>query len=622
MDRGIINLQKLFMRSCRIESIEPGSFNMLSNLVELDLSYNLLKKVPTRALVDLPRLLYLRLQHNALESIPVDAFAPVSGLIMLDLSYNQIHSLNINALRCLSGLRSIGLAGNTLQYLPYQLLVPLQELHALEIDNNPFVCNCRLRNLRQWMLTEKVSSTVSPVCAKPKRLAGSNWDTLEAEDFVCLPQATVRFPRVTKYENETVSLVCQISADVLVNVSWFGGKEPLRSFMGSKQRYQVQQQLTANRTSLISNLTISKLRSNDARSYRCVAENREGKSETRINLIVKTNKGYNSNKGSDGSKGSNSGDSNRLESDNSAMKGSYMTLALLGGLGMLVAILLLVSCIIHRRERVRKFKRQEEDREGRENNYTTIDRSIDRTKDRTMDRTMTIPSDRTATTTERLAAERALAASDRVIDRAIDRAMDRTTMDRATDRPIVSDRTIAAERALAASDRVIDRAIDRAMDRTMSADRTIASDRGIDRAIPASDRVIDRAIDRAMDRTTMDRATDRPIKRSGHASGRRKGLRSPYDSYWTPDGDIQGHYDALGYPMGPETMDTMPGSKMVMPELGYRDNYRFRSYELGFDRFKPDSDSHYLDSHYLDSHYLDSHYLDSHYLDSHYLDSH
>ena len=44
---GLLNLQKLKLSHCKIGQIDPTAFRGLTNLVELDLSSNLLTSVPT-----------------------------------------------------------------------------------------------------------------------------------------------------------------------------------------------------------------------------------------------------------------------------------------------------------------------------------------------------------------------------------------------------------------------------------------------------------------------------------------------------------------------------------------------------------------------------------------------
>ena len=45
--RGLLNLQKLFLSDCKLGQIDPTAFRGLTNLVELNLSGNLLTSVPT-----------------------------------------------------------------------------------------------------------------------------------------------------------------------------------------------------------------------------------------------------------------------------------------------------------------------------------------------------------------------------------------------------------------------------------------------------------------------------------------------------------------------------------------------------------------------------------------------
>ena len=44
---GLVNLQRLYLSNCNIGQIDPSAFRGLTNLVELDLSANLLTSVPT-----------------------------------------------------------------------------------------------------------------------------------------------------------------------------------------------------------------------------------------------------------------------------------------------------------------------------------------------------------------------------------------------------------------------------------------------------------------------------------------------------------------------------------------------------------------------------------------------
>uniref|UniRef100_A0A0P4WPQ2 Ig-like domain-containing protein n=1 Tax=Scylla olivacea TaxID=85551 RepID=A0A0P4WPQ2_SCYOL len=348
VDTGLVNLQKLWLNHCEIKHLERGAFNMLDNLVDLDLSKNLLRVVPTAALIDIPGLRELSLAHNDLATIPADAFAPSPDLVTLDLSNNRIRSINPKAFRCLATLEVLKLSGNLLVYLMQDLLVPLKALHGLNLNNNPWTCDCRLRPMRQWMLDHKITSVTAPTCARPKRVSGTSWDFLELDEFVCEPHVSAVTEHLEANEDESVSLVCRVDADVEVSVSWLFRQQPLGTPRKST-RYRLEKQMIADQSAVMSNLTIMRAEPRDQGTYTCVAENKAGRSEANLTLQVE-----------------------REETEGSLVyvDKKYMTGSLLSGLGVLVTILLLVSCIVHRRQRVRRFRRQEEDREMRGVNAT------------------------------------------------------------------------------------------------------------------------------------------------------------------------------------------------------------------------------------------------------------
>ncbi|XP_042869410.1 uncharacterized protein LOC122251484 [Penaeus japonicus] len=338
VDTGLVNLQKLWLNYCNLQRMERGAFNMLANLVELDLSHNLLQVVPTAALCDVPGLRDLRLASNALTSLPDDAFSATPELVRLDLSNNSIYSLEDNAFRGLASLEVLKLTDNRLVHISQEVLVPLMALHGLHLNENPWRCDCSLRPLRHWMIDHKIAGIVPPTCARPRRISSRSWHTLSLREFACAPEISAITPRVMGSSEESVSLACRLEGDVEANVSWFHGEKRY------KVRYKVRDSVF-NNTAKVSNLTIGKVRAKDQGVYWCVAQNKAGRAEANVTLEV-----------------SNEISEFRLVAINPA----YMTGGLLSGLGFLVTVLLLVSCIIHRRQRVRRFRRQEEDREGRE----------------------------------------------------------------------------------------------------------------------------------------------------------------------------------------------------------------------------------------------------------------
>lgn len=61
-------------------------------------------------------------------------------------------------------------------------------LHGIELSNNPWDCDCRLRPLKHWLITYNVPYTDEPVCASPSRINGKTFGSLDVDEFACPPE--------------------------------------------------------------------------------------------------------------------------------------------------------------------------------------------------------------------------------------------------------------------------------------------------------------------------------------------------------------------------------------------------------------------------------------------------
>ncbi|XP_042860822.1 uncharacterized protein LOC122246356 [Penaeus japonicus] len=334
---GLVNLQKVWLSFCNLKRLEKGAFRMLTNVVELDLSNNLLQSIPTAALTDMGGLRHLILSYNKLTTIPKLAFAPTAELVNLDLSHNNLTRLEGGALQNLVSLEVLDLSNNKLVTLNAPDLLPLVMLRVLHLDGNPWHCDCLLRPLRNWMLDRNLAPTVPPTCTDPMWLEGGDWLILDDEDFVCAPQVTALAPRVLAAEGENVSLACRVESEVETTITWVIGESQLYNASES-QRYSLLEFLTPFYTSRISNLTIMDVTPLDQGQYRCIAENRAGRREVNLTLQV-----------------SHEVAEVRVANiDNNYMKGG-----LLGGTCILVVVLLIVCSLIYCK--VRSGRQPEED---------------------------------------------------------------------------------------------------------------------------------------------------------------------------------------------------------------------------------------------------------------------
>jgi Leucine-rich repeat (LRR) protein len=154
------------------------------------------------------------LSHNQLSGISEGSFVELDRLEELDLADNQISCIDRNAFNSLKNLRYLSLSSNQLSSLPRGLIDEPTKLATLNLDDNPWVCDCRLNWLILWLQsTTKVrrsaASSKLPICMEPFQYQGQrltsirplkcsgNEDEMETS-AECLPSASWTCPTPCK----------------------------------------------------------------------------------------------------------------------------------------------------------------------------------------------------------------------------------------------------------------------------------------------------------------------------------------------------------------------------------------------------------------------------------------
>ncbi|KAL9927373.1 leucine-rich repeat domain-containing protein reduced ocelli isoform 1-T1 [Glossina fuscipes fuscipes] len=182
--RDVPQLKIFKCRNCQLKKINPQLYNLLPQLAELDLGRNEFKfldkdefrdvKHLTKVLLDgnqlsvavdelfrmQKSLKHLDLSYNRLAKVPNNSFLSLTNLTFLDLSYNKLVRLEPQSVRRLNNLRTLNISGNihmdlheireTFELLPHLthlsiadmgvlpvgLLVPFKNLRYLNISGN------------------------------------------------------------------------------------------------------------------------------------------------------------------------------------------------------------------------------------------------------------------------------------------------------------------------------------------------------------------------------------------------------------------------------------------------------------------------------------------------------
>ncbi|XP_006882933.1 PREDICTED: leucine-rich repeat-containing protein 32 [Elephantulus edwardii] len=112
-----------------------ASTHPLSQLLNLDLSYNEIELIPEGFLEPLTSLRFLNLSRNCLRTFEARHVGTLPCLALLDLSHNALESLELGT-RALGALRTLFLQGNALWNLPPYTFAGLVSLQRLNLQGN------------------------------------------------------------------------------------------------------------------------------------------------------------------------------------------------------------------------------------------------------------------------------------------------------------------------------------------------------------------------------------------------------------------------------------------------------------------------------------------------------
>ncbi|XP_039283696.1 leucine-rich repeat-containing protein 24 [Nilaparvata lugens] len=282
---GLINLQKIFLPKCKISQIDDRSFKGLTNLVELDLSENLIATIPTETFFDYPSLMRLMLNGNSIKEIKSGAFQPLSFLTNLDLNNCRIEKIEDGSFVGLESLEWLKLDNNNIARIEGNQILP-ETLHGIDLHHNPWLCDCKLLDLRAWLLNFNTPQTIEPKCVGPNRLKGYPVRTVEIDDLACLPDVTPTTLYLEIAEGKNISLLCRVSATPEAKVSWWFQGNILQNDSvvapGLHLYYFIEEGTTEKRSELfIFNTNIE-----DNGTFVCVAENPAGRAQSNYTIRI------------------------------------------------------------------------------------------------------------------------------------------------------------------------------------------------------------------------------------------------------------------------------------------------------------------------------------------------
>ncbi|KAJ8282146.1 hypothetical protein COCON_G00046650 [Conger conger] len=181
LPEGIVEIR---LEQNLIKSIPAGAFSPYKKLKRIDLSKNQISDIAADAFSGLRSLTSLVLYGNKIAEIPKGLFDGLVSLQLLLLNANKINCLRVNTFQDLQNLNLLSLYDNKLQTISKGLFAPLRAIKTLHLAQNPFMCDCHLKWLADYLFDNPIE-TSGARCSHPRRLANKRISQVKGKKFRC-----------------------------------------------------------------------------------------------------------------------------------------------------------------------------------------------------------------------------------------------------------------------------------------------------------------------------------------------------------------------------------------------------------------------------------------------------
>lgn len=292
----LLNLQRLNLSSTNLRSLSPDAFRELRILIELDLSQNELLQLSPDTFRGNDRLRLLILNDNPLSALVAEQFPPLQHLKKLELARCKLRNIHPFAFANLRALEIIHVHQNLLTHL-HQDTFNLPVLKTLTLSENPWYCDCRLRNFHKWFVDANRNLGNEEVfCNEPEPLAQISWRSIKGEDMVCSPTAYTS-PTVIRTEaGADISFGCFVRGDPQPTVTWTFRHFEIHNSTNQLSEILIQTFKTEhfdeynedfiNKSAQWVNMTISNVTSDLSGEWKCSAKSTAGESKAYLTLFL------------------------------------------------------------------------------------------------------------------------------------------------------------------------------------------------------------------------------------------------------------------------------------------------------------------------------------------------
>lgn len=213
----------------RIENIHENSLSHLKGVVQIYLDDNRLSSLSETTFSELSQLEVIELSGNRLRSLPEAIFQSLSSLKQLRMNDNFLKTLPVNIFSGNPLLSTLYLEYNNLATAHYQWFQHFlfKKDGELYLDNNPWVCDCRMKDMYVWEKKNTLFKSAPndgdgpngritvPRCQYPTHHRGKTIDLLNSEQFNCVKPSIVgnKTHRIIATSGDNVHLKCDVESN-------------------------------------------------------------------------------------------------------------------------------------------------------------------------------------------------------------------------------------------------------------------------------------------------------------------------------------------------------------------------------------------------------------------------
>ncbi|XP_018327419.1 leucine-rich repeat-containing protein 70 isoform X2 [Agrilus planipennis] len=217
---SLANLRELNLANNPITNLASGTFRALNKLEILNLSGNKIKQLTYGLFHFSPRVHKLTLDNTRIEVLYNTELLGLQQLQTLEIRNNKyLQEIEDYVLSDTPLITQLDISGNSLTFLPLTL-ANLTKLNFLNIENNPWACDCRMFWFASWAEQRKKNNvTLSELSCGPYAYPNDMIPTLQ--HLNCTSPRIVFKTETKQYRLKSNALLeCRYSANPLPSITW------------------------------------------------------------------------------------------------------------------------------------------------------------------------------------------------------------------------------------------------------------------------------------------------------------------------------------------------------------------------------------------------------------------